>query len=226
MIQCQNLTKRFGQVLALDQLSFEVENRGVFGLLGPNGSGKTTFIKILLNLIQSYSGEVSIENHSVKSHKARSEFTFYPYDKGMQIFQFYSKMQNIEVNRLLESSLFQSFECEKLLGKKVSQMSKGQLQKIGLICVLASGKKWIVVDEPFSGLDPIAMKDLKEYICEVSKEACVFMSSHLLSEVERLCDKIVLIKDGKRVAYGRIKDLVIGESLEDYFYKKVKGIMT
>lgn len=231
VIEVKGLSKSYGKQEALKDVSLDVSSGVIFGLLGPNGAGKTTLVKILLDLIRANSGEVSLNEKPSTQESARlnvgylpEKFNFYPYYTVGATVRFYGEMQGLRGEDL-------KTECEKALSalnildmakQKIKTLSKGQLQRTGLACMLMGDNQLFILDEPFSGLDPIGIKELKNLILELKERGrTIFINSHILSEMEQLCDEIAILNKGQLIEVGKIKDLIGEKSLEDHFYSMV-----
>ncbi|MFN3684251.1 MAG: ABC transporter ATP-binding protein [Fimbriimonadaceae bacterium] len=240
-IETKKLTKTYksrslGAVNVVDELDLHVEEGEIFGFLGPNGAGKTTTIKMLLSIIYPTSGEGwvlgreigDMEVHKVISYLPERPY-YYEYMTGLELLMFYSSLFGMkDVDR-----------CKKLLErvnlagdatKTISQYSKGMQQRIGLAQSLLNDPKLLFLDEPTGGLDPIAHTEIRDLILQFRDEGrTVFISSHELSEVERICDRVAIINRGKIVRQGKLSELlhggrfeVIAENLDRSFEDTVK----
>lgn len=249
MIEIINLKKNYGPVSALKGCSLTVPDREVFALLGPNGAGKTTLIKSLLNLISVDEGQIRINGMDCKCYCSRSEisylpekFTFYPYYSVEEVLKMVGRIllpvhscQNMPgsflgreekgsvttVNELVEKVLAR-LSITEIKNRKIKTLSKGQLQRVGLGQLLMSKSQIYILDEPFSGLDPIGIKDTKTIIADLKQQGfTVFINSHILSEMEQICDRIAILVEGQILAEGQVAKIKEKTSLEDYFYKMV-----
>jgi len=210
-----------GKVNVVDNLNLEVEEGEIFGFLGPNGAGKTTTIKMLLGIIYPTSGEGYVlgrEIGDMNVHKVISYLPerpyYYEHMTGMEILRFYGSLFHIRDEAKFESLL----EKVNLAGDKsktISQYSKGMQQRIGLAQSLLNDPKLLFLDEPTGGLDPIAHTEIRDLILQFRDEGrTVFISSHELSEVERICDRVAIIDKGKIKQQGRLEDLLSGGRIE------------
>lgn len=232
VIDAQNVSKSYGSTLALNQLSLKVEEGSVYALLGPNGSGKTTFVKSILGLVKPDSGDIKIngiDSKDIQSHQKISylpeKFNFYPYYTVTAVLNFYGSMRGLKGNELKEQvgQALELLKISDLANKKIKQCSKGQVQRTGIAAMLMGESDLIILDEPFSGLDPIAIKELKDLLINLKEGGkTLFINSHILSEMEKLCDHAAILNKGEVVAQGELKSMLGEQSLEDYFYEKVK----
>lgn len=232
IVQAQKLGHRYGKFQALDDISFEIAEGQCFALLGPNGAGKTTFVKIMLGLQAPASGSLTLFSDTAGTSKARAnvgylpeKFTFYPYYKVKDTLEFHAAVAGLVKSESKEAvvAAMAKLKISELAEKKLSGLSKGQLQRVGLATLLLGDKKLLILDEPFSGLDPIGIKDLKELLREFTKLGkTLLINSHILSEVEPLCDHFGILNKGKLLVVGEKHSLLKGASLEDYFSRIIE----
>ncbi|MCO4793713.1 MAG: ABC transporter ATP-binding protein [Bacteriovoracaceae bacterium] len=232
VIEAQNVSKSYGKVNALSSLSLTVEPGSVYALLGPNGSGKTTFVKSVLGLVRPMSGKILINGIESTDPKSRTgvsylpeKFNFFPYYTIDGVIKFYGSMKGIKGPELDTQCLqaMKSLGIDDLMGKKVKECSKGQLQRTGIAGMLMGDSNILILDEPFSGLDPIAIKELKDLLKGLKDQGkTLFINSHILSEMEKLCDHAAILDKGECLAQGELPGMLNGKSLEDFFYEKVK----
>jgi ABC-2 type transport system ATP-binding protein len=220
-IRCNNLSKRYkGQsTYALDNLELIVEENRVFGFLGPNGAGKTTAIRILTGMMTPTSGEAFVagEKVSLYSQELRKKIGYLGQDPKM-----YGWMKGLEL-LLFVGNLFgfsksdnrkRSFELLELAGladaadKKLSAYSGGMIQRLGIAQALMGKPKVLFLDEPTSALDPIGRKEVLEFIRQLSRDTTVFLSTHILQDVERVCDEVAIINKGKLVVQDSIRNIM------------------
>lgn len=238
-IETQQLTKTYktknGTVNVVDGIDLHVEEGEIFGFLGPNGAGKTTTIKILLGIIYGTSGDAFVLGKNVGDTAIHHLISYLP-EKPY----YYEHMTGIEILRFY-SSLFginDEEKCKRLLEKvnlandghkTISQYSKGMQQRIGLAQSLLNDPKLLFLDEPTGGLDPIAHIEIRDLILQFREEGkTVFISSHELSDVERICDRVAIINKGKIEQQGRLEDLLAGgryeitADVDEAFSKKIQ----
>ncbi len=213
-IRTDGLTKRYGSTLAVDDLDLRVRPGEVYGFLGPNGAGKTTTIRMLLGLHRPTSGSATVFgvnawHDPVAAHRrvayVAGEPTLWPQLTAAETLAFLAHMHG-SVDVPYQQTLVQRFELEQ--HKKLRALSKGNRQKVQLIGALASRADLLVLDEPTSGLDPLMEVAFRETVLEAKRRGqTVFLSSHILSEVEALCDRIGILRQGKLVDEGTLDEL-------------------
>ncbi|CUS97817.1 ABC transporter ATP-binding protein [Candidatus Chrysopegis kryptomonas] len=212
MLQLKNLTKKFGDFVAVDDLSLEVKSGEFFGFLGPNGAGKTTTIKMIAGLIKPTSGKIFIcgIDALAEPEKAKSFLAYVPdqpfiYDKltGREFLYFIGGLFKMKKEKIREKVdfLVDHFEIGRWIDKRVEEYSQGMKQRVIIASALLHDPKVIVIDEPMVGLDPRSARIVKDTLKQKSKEGVtIFMSTHSLDVAEELCDTIGIIKDGKLIA--------------------------
>lgn len=214
IIKIENLSKMFGKFKALDGINLTVNQGEIYGFIGPNGAGKSTTIKILLGLLKATEGSTKIFgldafNDAKEIHKriayVPSEAKLWDNLTGGEVIDILLNLSgNIDIS--LKNSLIERFNLD--ISKKCRTYSKGNKQKVLLIAALAANVDLYILDEPTTGLDPLMEKVFQEYILELKKQGkTVFLSSHILSEVEKVCDKIAIIKEGKIIDTGSLEQM-------------------
>ena len=214
VLQIRNLTKAYGKFKALDGLNLDVERGEVLGYLGPNGAGKTTTIRLLLGLIRPTGGHATVfgldsQKDKVEIHKRLAyvpgEAALWPNLTGAETLNLLSNIHGA-VDAGYRTELIKRFELDDR--KKVRAYSKGNKQKINLIAALASRAELLILDEPTSGLDPLMEQQFRECVAEAKKNGqTIFLSSHILGEVEALCDRVAILRAGKLVEVGTLEDM-------------------
>lgn len=234
MLKIENLTKKYGDKKAIDTLNIEVKDGEIFGFIGHNGAGKTTTIKCMVGILEFDEGNIYINGNSIKETplKCKKDIAYIPDNPDIyenltgisylnfiaDIFEIDRKTREEKINKYAEI-----FEIKDELQDLISSYSHGMKQKLVLISALIHSPKLLILDEPFVGLDPKASYKLKEIMREMTKEgAAIFFSSHVLEVVEKLCDKIGIIKEGKLITYGTVDDVKGDESLEEVFLELIK----
>jgi ABC-2 type transport system ATP-binding protein len=214
IITIEGLTKQYGSSLALDHLDLSIKKGEILGYLGPNGAGKTTTIRLLLGLITPTSGTAIIfgkdaTRGAAELHKqiayVPGETSFWPNMTGIETLRFLANIHG-EYDHNYETELIKKFAFDP--NKKVRTYSKGNRQKIALIAALATKANLLIFDEPTSGLDPVMAKAFRDEVLRAKQNGqTVFLSSHMLEEVEELCDRVAVLRLGKLVELGTLDEL-------------------
>jgi len=218
------------KTFALKGISFEIAEGEIFGFLGPNGSGKTTTILSILNLIKKDSGRVLFfEKELERDYKLFKEIGYVPEEPYLynilNVFEFLylsSKLSDIEENNLKEKIDFylNLFDLNQKKDALIKNLSKGQKQRVLLALNFLIEPKILILDEPFRGLDPVGIKNVRDEILKLKEKGkTVFLSSHIISEVEQLCTKVAIIKEGILIWEGRPKEIPKSKSAFKVFYK-------
>jgi ABC-2 type transport system ATP-binding protein len=238
-VEIQNLKKVYeagvGQreIMALDGISLAVVQGEVFGFLGPNGAGKTTTIKILVGLIQQTSGTAKLFGKDINNAETRSNIGFlaespyfYEYLTAEESLSFYGQLFDLSKNEIKSrsSALLKQVGLESSANVQLRKFSKGMLQRIGIAQALINDPELIILDEPMSGLDPIGRKEMRELIQSLKVQGkTIFFSSHIIHDVEMICDRVAILVHGKLLAVGRIDEITSeSETLEDAFIRIVQ----
>ena len=229
MLTIKNLTKKYGDKVAVDNLSLEIAPGEIYGFIGHNGAGKTTTIKACCGIIGFDEGEILIDGVSIKDKplECKKKMAYIPdnpdiYDflSGIKYLNFIADIYGIpkEEREQKIRKYADMFEITDSLGETISSYSHGMKQKLVIISALIHSPKLMILDEPFVGLDPKAAHTLKGLMAELcSQGGAIFFSTHVLEVAEKLCDKIAIIKSGKLVVSGKTADVVGDDSLEDVF---------
>ncbi len=230
MIEIKNVTKIYNNVKkAIDDVSFDVKDGEIFAFIGHNGAGKTTMIKSIVGILNFEKGDILINNYSIKKDPIKCKMTLayvpdnpdlYENMKAIDFINFICDMYDISESVRKENikKYSKMFEMDGKLGDDISSFSHGMKQKVALIAALSHEPKVLIMDEPFVGLDPKAVYDMKELMKKMAKEGkTVFFSTHILDVAEKLCDRVAIIKKGKIVKIGKMKDIMGDESLEQVF---------
>lgn len=238
-IETKQLTKTYKSksrnLTVVDKLDLHVEEGEIFGFLGPNGAGKTTTIKMLLSIIEATSGEGYIlgkelgdfDVHKLISYVPERPY-YYEYMTGLEILKFYGSLFGITDVAHMQSLLERvGLADARNTNKTINQYSKGMQQRIGLAQALLNDPKLLFLDEPTGGLDPIAHREIRDLILGFREEGrTVFISSHELSEVELICDRVAIINHGIIVAQGKLTDLLAGGRVEILVGKLDRGVFS
>ena len=230
MIAIKNLTKSYVKgKKAIDNISFDVLDGEIFAFIGHNGAGKTTTIKSIVGILDFDCGNILINGKSIKDDaiNAKKEIAYVPdnpdlYEnmKAIEYINFICDMYEISKEERCKNIQKYSimFEIDDKLDDEISSFSHGMKQKIALIAALSHNPSVLIMDEPFVGLDPKAVFDMKEIMKKMCKEKkTIFFSTHILEVAEKLCHRVAIIKDGKIVKIGKMKDIMGDESLEQVF---------
>lgn len=230
MIEIKNVSKSYnGKKKALDNVSFKVNDGEIFAFIGHNGAGKTTLIKSMIGILDFDEGDILIDNKSIKTNtiECKEIMSYVPdnpdmYEnmKAIDFINFVCDMYETpyEIRKNNIDKYAKMFELTDKLNNDISSFSHGMKQKVALIAALAHDPKILIMDEPFVGLDPKAVYDVKEIMKEMIKSGkTIFFSTHILDVAEKLCDRVAIIKNGKIVKIGKMKDIKGDESLEEVF---------
>lgn len=214
VIKTDKLTKRYGKNAALDALNLEVKKGEVLGYLGPNGAGKTTTIRLLLGLIKPSSGQATIFGQDVAAHSAElhkriayvpGETSYWPALTGAETLRLLANLHG-STDVSYQKELIKQFVFDP--NKKIRAYSKGNRQKIALIAALSTRAELLIFDEPTGGLDPVMSKVFRDEVLAAKRNGqTVFLSSHILEEVEELCDRVGVLREGKLVELGTLEEL-------------------
>lgn len=214
-LKVENLTKSFDNKNVLDNISFSVKKDEVFGLLGPNGAGKTTMIRVILDILKSDSGEVKIFGKTF-SEEIKEKIGYLPEESGLykkiKVFdciKYFASLKGMENN--IDSKIdcwLGKLNLQEYKNKNVQELSKGMQRQLQFIISIIHNPDILILDEPFYGLDPINTKLIKDILLELkNKGMTIIMSTHQMDEVERMCDRILMINKGKKVLYGKLNDI-------------------
>ena len=234
MIKISDVTKKYGDKKALDKVSFEVGNGEIFAFIGHNGAGKTTLIKAIVGIHDFDEGEILINGKSITKEPVacKKEMAYVPdnpelYEnmRAIQFINFICDMYEVDLARREKNikKYAEMFEITSNLNDTINSFSHGMKQKVALIAALAHDPKIVIMDEPFVGLDPKAVFDMKELMREMTKAGkTIFFSTHILDVAEKLCTKVAIIKKGKIVKVGSMKEIKGDKSLEKVFLELEK----
>ncbi len=234
MIKISKVTKKYGTKKALNNVSFEVNEGEIFAFIGHNGAGKTTLIKAIMGIHDFDEGEILINGKSIKSRPVacKKEMAYVPdnpelYEnmRAIQFINFVCDMYEVDERRRERNinKYAKMFEISQNLNDTIESFSHGMKQKIALIAALSHEPKIMVMDEPFVGLDPKAVFDMKELMREMAKEGkTIFFSTHILDVAEKLCTKVAIIKGGKIMKVGSMSEVKGDKSLENVFLELEK----
>ncbi|MEN0051684.1 MAG: ABC transporter ATP-binding protein [Bacteroidota bacterium] len=239
LIESRGLTKKFGDFTAVNNISFDVKEGEIFGLLGPNGAGKTTTLRMLSGLLTPTAGESFIAGHSMQAEplKARRELGFLTGDMDLyrrlnpaEILTYFGNLYEVPRRELKErvEKLVDWFGITPFRDRYCEKLSTGQKQRTSIARTLVHNPKVVVLDEPTTGLDIMSSEFVLQFIRRIAREEgkTVIFSTHHLDEVERLCDRIGIVQEGKLVAIGTVEEIKKQggkDVLADAFFDLVKG---
>ncbi len=211
-------------VNALNDFTFNVEQGEIFGLLGPNGAGKTTLIKMLLSITFPTSGSAKIFGTDVSNYKWKTKVGYLPenhkfpsYLTGGQVLSYYGRLSGMKDDSKLKNRIDEMLTLMNLTqwkNTKIKKYSKGMMQKLGLAQSMLSEPDLIFLDEPTDGVDPIGRKEIRDILTEIKEKGkTIFLNSHLLSEVEMICDRVAILNKGDLIKEGKVHDLTQAENI-------------
>ncbi|HVO75692.1 MAG TPA: ATP-binding cassette domain-containing protein [Ignavibacteriaceae bacterium] len=216
MLTVQNLRKEFNNVVAVEDISFNIDEGKIFGILGPNGAGKTTTLRTILNIIKPTSGTISFDSKPI-TDEFFNLIGYLPEEKGLyrkskviDIILYFAQLKNIPKPKAKESADYwlKKMEIPHYKNKRIDELSKGNQQKVQFITAVIHEPKLLILDEPFSGFDPINQQILKEMILNfVDSGKIIVLSTHQMETAEKLCSEILLINKGKEVCSGSISQV-------------------
>lgn len=233
MIEVKNVTKNYGKVTAVDNISFTIQDGEIVGLLGPNGAGKSTTMNMITGYIEATDGEIIIDGYDIsrKSKKAKKEIGYMP--EGVPLYtdltvkefvtymaeikQVNSKVRKEKVEKVIEKTGLKDVEK-----KLIRNLSRGYKQRVSMAGTLVGDPKILILDEPTVGLDPKQITEIRNLIKELGKTHTVILSSHILSEVSQICNKVIIINKGKIVAIDTPENLERKVSNNNYIYVTIE----
>lgn len=215
-LEIKELVKSFGNNLAVNHVSFQVEKGRIFGLLGRNGAGKSTIFRIILNILKQDSGEVTYQGNPI-NYEISDKIGYLPEEGSLIVsytvweqFLYYGSLKNMSERKIKEQAFYwlKKFHILEYLDKKIKDLSKGNRQKIQFIIAVLHDPDLLILDEPFSGLDPISVEEFKQIIFELKKQGkMIVFSSHRMDHVEMLCDDILILNKGNTVLSGNLEQI-------------------
>ncbi len=216
MLKVSHVTKKYGDLVAVNDLSFEVNDGCIFGLLGLNGAGKTTTFRMILGLIDDYTGDITIDGKHI-DYVISDKIGFLTEERSLltkmtvleQII-YYGRLKSLDEDEIIKKLDYwlKRFEISEYKNKKIKELSKGNQQKVQFISAIINEPKLLILDEPFSGLDPINVELFKEVILDLQKKGTsIIFSSHRMEHVELFCEELLVLVKGKSVLQGKLKDI-------------------
>lgn len=216
VLRAENLFKKYGNYIAVDNISFSVEAGKIFGMLGPNGAGKTTSIRMVTNILAPDSGSVYIFDE-IANPKHQEKIGYLPEERGLykklkviEQLLYFGQLKGMKRSEALLKARFwlSKMDAADWENKKIQELSKGMQQKVQFISTIMHDPPLVILDEPFSGLDPINTELLKQIILDLKKQGkAIMLSTHIMSQVEQLCDEICLIDHGKVLISGNVREI-------------------
>lgn len=216
MLEIQNVTKYFGDYLAVDNVSFSAKVGDIIGFLGPNGAGKSTTMRIISGYFVPNNGDVKLDGISVTENpeEFKSKIGYMPENNPLfsdmtiiEHIRFVKSVRKDSIDDKLIAEYIKKFHLEERLGQKISELSKGYRQRVGMLLALVHNPQVLILDEPNEGLDPNQREEIRTLLKELSKNKIIIISTHVLQEVESICNKVVIINKGKIQQEGNIDDL-------------------
>lgn len=243
MLKVENVSKYYGDFLAVDNLSFTVDKGEIFGLLGVNGAGKTTTFRMIMGLIDISSGNITLNGKKI-DYDVTDKIGFLTEERSLltkltvkEQALFYGTLKGMKKEVILErlDNLLKEFEVSEYKDRKIKELSKGNQQKIQFIMAIINNPELLILDEPFSGLDPINVEQFKKKIIELaSNGSMIIFSSHRMEHVELFCKKLVVMVKGKSVIAGNLKEIkesyrkkniIVKGDVNVSNIKKIKGVI-
>lgn len=214
-LQLSNVTKFYGSFKAVDDVTFSVEPGSICGFLGPNGAGKTTTIRIILDILKPSSGSVTLLGHS-SALEVRQRIGYLPEEKGLykkmkvwSVVAYFATLKGLDRNTAKQRAyeLLERYGLKDFANKPTDALSKGMGQKVQMLASIAHDPEFVILDEPFSGLDPVNQQVMEEIIRDMAKRnRTVIFSTHVMQHAERLCDRVILMAKGKKIFDGTIME--------------------
>lgn len=235
MIEVSHLTKKYGHRLAVEDVSFAVADGGICGLLGPNGAGKSTIMNILTGYLSATSGQVTVAGHPLPEEADAAKKCvgylpeqppLYPEMTVQEYLDFAAELKGVKKAERKEQvcSATRRTGLEKVLPRLIRSLSKGYRQRVGIAQALLGSPKLIILDEPTVGLDPAQVIEIRKLIRELGQAHTVILSSHILSEVQAVCQQVLILSKGRLAASGSLQELTAdGRSLEEVFLELTGG---
>ena len=234
MIKIENLTKYYGDFKAVDDISFEVNDGDILGFLGPNGAGKTTTLKILTCFMPPTEGRISFNDLDVHEHSMEirkmigylpENTPLYEYMSVVEYLNYICDLREINGQKRKDrlEAMIETTGLKKMLGKDIGELSKGYRQRVGIAQAMIHEPEILILDEPTLGLDPNQVVDIRNLIKRIGSEKTVILSTHILSEVEAVCNRVVIISSGEIVADGGTQDLMRELTDKTVIHLELKG---
>jgi len=244
MLKLENVRKTYGSLVAVDNLSFSVKNGEIFGLLGENGAGKTTTFRMIMGLLEPDKGKITLDGKKI-DYKVTDKIGFVTEERSLltkltvkEMIEYYGVLKGMDesnIDKKLDYWL-EKFEITEYKNKKIKELSKGNQQKIQFISAVINDPKLLILDEPFTGLDPINVNLLKDAVKELQKKGCsIIFSSHQMEYIEDFCEQLIILVHGRAILNGSLdeikenyakKNIIIkADDLDIDAIKKIKGVI-
>lgn len=244
MLKLENVRKTYGSLVAVDNLSFSVKNGEIFGLLGENGAGKTTTFRMIMGLLEPDKGKITLDGKKI-DYKVTDKIGFVTEERSLltkltvkEMIEYYGVLKGMDesnIDKKLDYWL-EKFEITEYKNKKIKELSKGNQQKIQFISAVINDPKLLILDEPFTGLDPINVGLLKDAVKELQKKGCsIIFSSHQMEYIEDFCEQLIILVHGRAILNGSLdeikenyakKNIIIkADDLDIDVIKKIKGVI-
>ena len=215
-VTVENVTKSFGALKAVDEVSLDARGGEVFALLGPNGAGKTTLIRMMMDIMKPDSGTITFDGGEI-DHDLKHRIGYLPEERGLyrkqkvgEVVAYFGRLHGLDKDeaRARASEWLGRVELDEWEKKKVEEMSKGMQQKAQIVLTLLHDPDLVILDEPFAGLDPVNTRMVKDFIAEMrDRSKTVILSTHQMAQVEALADRVFMISHGQRVLYGQLEEI-------------------
>ena len=244
MLKVENITKYYGEHLAVDHLSFEVKDGEIFGLLGANGAGKTTTFRMIMGLLEPTEGKITLDGKKI-DYSVTDKIGFVTEERSLMTkmtvvdqILYYGILKGMQEKEILQAldEWLERFKITEYKNRKIKELSKGNQQKIQFISAVINHPCLLILDEPFTGLDPINVEMFKQAILELQKEGCsIIFSSHQMEHIELFCEKLMILVKGKPVIEGYLKEIkrdyqkkniFIRGDVEKKELEKIKGVVS
>lgn len=234
MISVQNISKSFGSIQAVRDVSFTIESGQVVGFLGPNGAGKSTTMRMITGYLKPTSGKVQVEDIDVEKDPIAAQHLIGYLPESAAIYhemvvldflQFMGKMRSLKTDFLKQrlKAVTEQCQLQTVLGRKIGELSKGFRQRVGLAQALLHDPKILILDEPTVGLDPNQIAEIRELIKEIGKSKTILLSTHILPEVSATCQRVIIIKQGQIVAQGQPEALIEEQAGQSSYQLTIRG---
>ncbi len=236
MIEVRHLTKKYGDTLAVSDLSFTIESGHIYGFLGPNGAGKSTTMNIMTGCLAATEGDVIIGGHDIyeEPRQAKKLIGYLPEQPPLymdstprEYLTFVARAKGVQKSELKGQiqKAMESTDIVDMADRLIRHLSKGYRQRVGIAQAILGDPEVVILDEPTVGLDPMQIIEIRDLIRELGKDRTVILSSHILSEIQAVCDRVIIISNGKKLADDSLQNLEVlnsGKNLEDIFIELTK----